>query len=202
MVVGHGRYLAERIPGARYVELPGADHFVAVDPDQILDVVEPWVRTLPASPPQPEDDGVLATILVVEAAGAEAIVREEVQRHRGRMSERPEVALFDGPTRAIRCGLAMRRRLAPAGVRIGLHTGEVGGSSPQAVDVAFAVARAAGPSEVLVSATTRDLVPGSGLRFLDVGERRLPDVLGTRRVFAALDGETADAKKAPAASHP
>jgi class 3 adenylate cyclase len=144
---------------------------------------------------------VLATILVADA-GDEAIVREEVQRHRGRMSGRPRVALFDGTTRAIRCGLAIRRRLAHVGLRIGLHTGEVGGTSPQAVDVALGVARAAGPGEVLVSATTRDLVPGSGLRFLDVGERRLPDAFGTRRVYVALDSETADAKNVPAASHP
>jgi DNA-binding SARP family transcriptional activator/pimeloyl-ACP methyl ester carboxylesterase len=200
VVVGHGRYLAERIPGARYVELPGADHFVAVDPDQILDVVEPWVRRLPASPPQAENDGVLATILVADSAADEAIVHEEVRRHRGRMSERPRVAFFDGPTRAIRCGLAISRRLVHAGVRIGLHTGEVGGISGQAMDAAFAVAQTAGPSEVLVSATTRDLVPGSGLRFIDVGERRLLDASGTRRVFAALDGEAAEAKNAPAAS--
>jgi DNA-binding SARP family transcriptional activator/pimeloyl-ACP methyl ester carboxylesterase len=200
VVVGNSRYLAERIPGARYVELPGSDHFVAVDPDQILDVVEPWVRALPAPPPQAEDDAVLATILVVDAAGGEGIVREEVERHRGRVSERPRVAFFDGPTRATRCGLAIRQRLAHSDVRIGLHTGEVGGGSPQAVEVAFAVARAARPGEVLVSATTRDLVPGSGLRFLDVGERRLSDAAGTRRLFAALDDDAGDEDHVPGAS--
>jgi pimeloyl-ACP methyl ester carboxylesterase/DNA-binding SARP family transcriptional activator len=171
--VGHGRYLGERIPGARYVELPGADHFIAVDPDQILDVVEPWVRGLGAEAPRAEeDDPVLATILVADPPGDEAALRADVARHRGTVAGAPGVALFDGPTRAVRCGLEVAGRIGAAGGRVGIHTGEVAGARGPAVDVAAALARAGVPGEVVVSATTRDLVPGSGLAFADLSPSR------------------------------
>ena len=181
VVVGHGRYLAEQIRGARLVEIPGVDHFVGVDPDQIVDQIEPWVRELPPdTAPTPDGPPVLATILAAGDAADDPVVHEEVARHRGRFSE--GVALFDGPTRAIRCGLAVARRDPTA--RLGVHTGEVSGGRGPAVAVARSAAVAAQAGEVLVTATTRDLVPGSGLGFRHDDGR---DLEGERRVYAAVD---------------
>ena len=172
--VEEGRYIAGRIPGARLVELPGADHFVAIDPDQILDAVEPFVAELAAARPgEAVPDRVLATVVAAEGPGAAAL------------------SLFDGPARAVRAALAMARRVAATGsaARAGVHTGEVergeGRPAGLAVDVAREVAAAAAPGEVLVTATTRDLVAGSGLAFDDRGERRL--ATGVRRLFAARE---------------
>ena len=176
VLVEESRYMSERIPGARLVELPGADHFVAIDPDQILDVVEPFVAGLAAAPAAGTgSDLILATVVAADGAAA------------------PAMSLFDGPTRAIRRALAMAARRAEAGapMGVGVHTGEVerAGGAPRgpAVDVAREVAAAASRGEVLVTATTRDLVAGSGLAFEDRGERDLGGV--TRRVFAARAGE-------------
>jgi DNA-binding SARP family transcriptional activator/pimeloyl-ACP methyl ester carboxylesterase len=173
--VEESRYIAGRIPGARLVELPGADHFVAVDPDQILDAIEPFVAQLADAPAQAAEPGrALATVVAAEGPGA------------------PPLALFDGPARAVRDALAAARRLAAAGTsaRLGVHTGEVerGGGRPAgpAVEAAREVAAAAAPGEVLVTATTRDLVAGSGLAFEDRGERR--QATGPRRLFAAREG--------------
>src|SRR6185503_8725094 len=88
--VEEGRYIAERIPGARFVELPGADHFVGVDPDQILDVVEPFLSGHETAPP---DDRVLVTL--VAASGAPPGWRELLARHRGRELEPGALASFD-----------------------------------------------------------------------------------------------------------
>ena len=154
------------------MELPGADHFVGIDPDQILDAVEPFVAELAAAPPaEAASERVLATVVAAEGPGA------------------PALSLFDGPTRAIRSALATVERLAASGGRAGVHTGEVergGAPAGPAVDVAREVAAAAAPGELLVTATTRDLVAGSGLTFEDRGERRLPS--GARRLLAARAG--------------
>jgi class 3 adenylate cyclase len=173
VLVQEGRYLAGRIPGARLVELPGADHFVAIDPDQILDAVGPFVAALAAAPDgAPEPGRALATAVAAEGRGA------------------APVALFDGPARAVRAALEAARRLDGAG-GVGVHTAEVerreGRPSGPAVEVAAAVAAAAAPGEVLVTATTRDLVPGSGLAFEDRGERRLGEGV-TRRLYAVSEG--------------
>jgi tetratricopeptide (TPR) repeat protein len=163
--------MAARIPGARFVELPGADHFPGVDSDQILDEVEPFVAELAGAPPAPPERG-FATVVVAD--GGEA----------------PVVSLFDGPARAVRSGLSLVRGEGAAR-RAGVHTGEVerrdGRPGGPAVDVARRVAAVAAPGEVLVTATTRDLVPGSGLSFEDRGERRLGES-GPRRLYAAGEG--------------
>ncbi|HEU0336289.1 MAG TPA: adenylate/guanylate cyclase domain-containing protein, partial [Gaiellaceae bacterium] len=217
VAVEEARYLAARIPSAQLVELPGVDHFVAVDPDAILDVVEPFVRGRPQVPSAPTaDDGpgqrVLATILVTDLPHAareierlgdrgwaelrrrhDEAVRDELRRHSGEDVDNAGegfVATFDGPGRAIRCAVNVRERLAELGlvVRIGLHTGEIV-RCPQdvrgiAVHTAARVAAQAEPGEVLVTATTRDLVAGSGLAFDDRGERSLKGLDGARRLFA------------------
>jgi pimeloyl-ACP methyl ester carboxylesterase len=188
--IDEGRYLAERIPGARFVELAGIDHFVAVDPDQILDPVERFVRDLVPSEPT---STWLTTLLVVRVDGTidhswiRGMLRETLAEHAGVAATSPDadvLACFDGPARAIRCGLALLDRTASAGldIAVGLHTAEVGRRgtelSGDGVAVARRVAERAGVGEAWVTSTLRDLVAGSGLTFetrgsIDVGERRL-----------------------------
>jgi class 3 adenylate cyclase len=210
--IDEGRYVASRIPGARLVELPGQDHFVAIDPDQILDVVEPFVTgSHPTAPIGTER--VLATIVVTDIAGStetaarlgdaewakllaahHRCVREELARFSGEEVDTAGdgfLALFDGPSRAVRCALEVRRRLEEIGlaVRVGVHTGEVERAGADvrgiAVHLAARVAGAAEPGEVLVTATTRDIVAGSGLEFDDRGEQALKGFDEPRRLFAA-----------------
>jgi class 3 adenylate cyclase len=210
---GHGRYLAEHIPGAKYVELPGEDHLVMVgDTETVLGEIEQFLTGVR---PLPEVDRVLATVLFTDIVGStqraatlgdrawrallethHGIVRRELERHRGREVKTVGdgfVATFDGPARAIRCACAIRGGVRPLGIEIraGLHTGEcelmkddVGGI---AVHIAARVVESAGPSEVLVSSTVKDLVAGSGLQFVDRGAHGLHGVPGEWRLFA-VDG--------------
>ncbi|HEY7729541.1 MAG TPA: BTAD domain-containing putative transcriptional regulator [Gaiellaceae bacterium] len=208
-----GRYVARGIAAARFVGLAGDDHFVAIDHDAILDVVEPFVLDASAEAPAGEDGGrVLATILVTDIVGSTEVVgrlgdrawAELLEQHRrvvrnelGRFSGREVdsagdgfLAAFDGPGRAIRCGLALRERLAPLGlsVRAGVHTGEVERRgrtlSGIAIHLTSRVAEEAAAGEVLVTATTRDLVSGAGFEFDDRGERSLRGLGEPRRLYA------------------
>lgn len=210
-----GRYIADRIPGARFVELAGDDHWVGWEPDEILDVVAPFVAELGgAVAPEADSDRVLATILVSDIVGStghavrlgdrawadllaqhEAAVREELGRFRGEEVDAAGdgfLALFDGPARAIRCGLTLSRRLSALGlqVRVGVHTGEIERRGRLArgiaVHLAARVSAEAKPGEVLVTATTRDLVAGSELAFADRGERALKGFEEPRRLYAAV----------------
>jgi pimeloyl-ACP methyl ester carboxylesterase len=210
--VDEGRYVASRIPGARFVELEGQDHVPAIDPDQVADEVEEF---LTGSRPAIGSDRMLTTILVtdlvgstgtVQALGDEAwsalldrhhqVVRTELRRYSGEELDTAGdgfLATFDGPARAIRCAIAVRDGLRPIGldVRAGVHTGEVErrpGDKPRgiAVHVSARVAAAAAAGEVLVSSTTHDLVAGSGLEFEDRGEHELKGVEGRRRLFVAV----------------
>jgi pimeloyl-ACP methyl ester carboxylesterase/class 3 adenylate cyclase len=204
------RYLAERISGARYVELPGIDHFPWVgDADAILEEVEEFLtgaRTLR------EADRVLATILFTDIVGStaraaglgdrrwrdllashDALARREFARFGGREMKTVGdgfLAIFDGPARAIRCACALRDGVRRLGIEIraGLHSGEcelmpndVGGI---AVHIGARVVASAGPGEVLVSRTVKDLVAGSRLRFADRGTHELQGVPGEWRLFA------------------
>ena len=207
-----GRYIAERIPGARFVELSGEDHVPFVDPDQILDEVEEFLTGVRATV---ATDRVLATILFTDLVGStqkaralgdaswaalleahHAAVRRELARFSGEEIDTAGdgfLALFDGPARAIRCALAIRDALHPLEleVRAGVHTGEVerpAGDKPRgiAVHVGARIMALAGTGEVLVSSTTHDLVAGSGLDFEDRGEHELRGIEGARRVFAAI----------------
>jgi class 3 adenylate cyclase len=215
--VGHGRYLAEHIPGARYVELPGEDHlFFTGDTEAVLAEIEEFL-TGARSPG--EVDRVLATVLFTDIVGSteraaalgdrawravldthNGIVRRELDRHRGREVKTAGdgfLATFDGPARGIRCASAVRDEIRPLGIEIraGLHTGEcelmgddVGGI---AVHIGARVAGAAGAGEVLVSSTVKDLVAGSGIRFADRGLHVLKGVPGEWRLFTVEHARTA-----------
>jgi class 3 adenylate cyclase len=210
--VAAGRYLAQHISGARYVELPGNDHlFCAGDSRRILDEIE---KFLTGSLAYSETDRALATVLFTDIVGSteravalgdrewrqlmemhDACVRRELARFRGkeiRTLGDGFLATFDGPARAVRCAEAIRDNVRDLGleVRSGLHTGEieilpndVGGI---AVNVAARVARLAGPGEVLTSNVLKELVAGSGLRFADRGVYALKGLPDGMRVFAAV----------------
>lgn len=204
------RYVAEHISGARYVELPGGDHFPWTgDFDAICDEVEEFLTGVRRGP---EPDRVLATVLFTDIVGAteraaavgdrhwrnllerhHSLVRRELQRFRGREVDTAGdsfFATFDGPARAIRCACAIRDAVTSLGltIRSGLHTGEcemMGHKiSGIAVHTGARVMGQAGPSEVLVSSTVKDLVAGSGLRFADRGMHVLKGVPDEWHLFA------------------
>lgn len=205
-----GRYMASRIAGAKYVELEGADHFpFAGDADAVLDEIEEY---LTGTRSQAEPDRVLATVLFTDIVGStaeaarlgdrrwrdllerhNAVVRRELARARGREIHSTGdgfLATFDGPARAIRCATALCANVRDLGIEIraGLHTGElevmgddVGGI---AVHIGARVAATAGPGQVLVSSTVKDLVAGSGIRFRDGGSHTLKGVPDAWQLFA------------------
>jgi class 3 adenylate cyclase len=206
-----GRFLAENIPGARLVELPGNDHipFIGENAREILDAMEEF---LTGSKSSVLPDRVLATVLFTDIVGStekagslgdqrwrdlldkhNAMVRRNVMRFRGRETNTTGdgfLVTFDGPARAVRCACAIADEVRPLGIQIraGLHTGEceeigddIGGI---AVHIGARVAAMAGPSEILVSSTVKDLVAGSGLRFADRGEHALKGIPDAWRIFA------------------
>jgi class 3 adenylate cyclase len=205
-----GRYVAEHIPGARFVELPGADHVPWIDADQVVDEVEEF---LTGARPAPEPDRVLATVLFTDIVGStqravelgdrrwrelleahNEAVRVQLDRFRGQEVDTAGdgfLATFDGPARAIRAAHAIQESVRRLGIelRAGLHTGECelanGKVRGIAVHTGARVASLARPGEVLVSSTVRDLVAGSGITFEERGEHELKDVPGTWRLYAA-----------------
>jgi pimeloyl-ACP methyl ester carboxylesterase len=179
--VAEGRHLARQIRGAQFVELPGDDHLPWIgDVDSITSLVAGFVRR---TPDVREVDRVLASILVVRIVDAPAdrsmasslaLIRRELAHYRGReMHCEDDVILtaFDGPTRAVRCAVAILAALRANGLDVacGVHTGElelrVGSAAGGAIDAALDIARIARPGEVLVSRTVTDLVAGSQLQF-------------------------------------
>jgi pimeloyl-ACP methyl ester carboxylesterase/DNA-binding winged helix-turn-helix (wHTH) protein len=207
--VEEGRYVADRILGAKYVELPGRDHLPFVgDQDALLDEVEEFLTGMRHTI---EPDSVLATVLftrVVSASGLaerlgesgweeliqrlRAHLRKEIEWFRGRevdmVGDRP-LAIFDGPARAIRCAYAIASYASRLGIemQVGLHTGEcevmggkVGGIG---AEIGVQVAIKAAPGEVLVSSTVKDLVAGSGITFEDKGLHQFPSIPGEWRLF-------------------
>jgi class 3 adenylate cyclase/pimeloyl-ACP methyl ester carboxylesterase len=201
---GQARYTAEHIRGARYVDMPGFASWDAVKQDAFCDVIEEFLTG--QRPPVGDVDRVLATVLftdivdstrratelgdrrwrgVLDALDARAAA--EVGRFRGRVVKQTGdgmLATFDGPARAIRCAGAVADAARGLGleVRAGLHTGEIElrGSdvSGLAVHIGARIAALAGPGEVLVSSTVRDLVVGSGLEFDERGEHELRSIDG------------------------
>ena len=208
--VEQARYMAGHIPDARLVELPGTDHVPWVgNQDAILDEAEEFLTGVRHGP---EVDRVLATVLFTDIVGSTeraaqvgdrrwrdlldryyVAARRELARFRGRELDTAGdgvLASFDGPARGVRCAQALIDGVRPLGidVRAGLHTGEcevmgdkLGGL---AVHIGARVASLAGPGEVLVSHTLKDLVAGSGLRFTDRGTHALKGVPGDWRLFA------------------
>jgi class 3 adenylate cyclase len=210
MSVEGSRYMAERIEAARYVELPGEDHLPFLgDQDQILDEIEEFLTGVRRGP---EPDRVLATVLFTDIVGSteraaelgdrrwrelleahHAAVRRELERFRGREMDTAGdgfLATFDGPARAIRCATAVRNVVEAVGlsIRAGLHTGECemhgGRIAGIAVHMGARIAASAGPGEVLVSSTVKDLVAGSGIEFEDRGIHELKGVPGDWRLYA------------------
>jgi class 3 adenylate cyclase len=205
-----GKYIAEHIPGAKYVELPGRNwyHFA-----------EPWRESfqqiaefLTGHQADVADDRILATVLFTDIVDStrraaeigdrdwhalldahDVIVRAQLNRFRGRVvntSGDGFLAMFDGPQRAIRCAVAIRDAVQGLGlqVRAGLHTGECeirgGDIGGIAVHIGARVSALAGPNDVLVSSTLRDLVIGSGLEFEARGAHELKGVPGEWHLFA------------------
>ena len=195
--VEEGRYVASRIPGARFLELPGNDHLPFVgDQDSMLDEIERFIIEAPMLAPF---DRMLATIVHAELEGDRGIpaflehASRECEWFRGRVIESHDakfVAGFDGPARAIRCAAALAGAAGRfhVGIRIGLHTGEctVEGGLPKGppVELAGAISAAASVGEVLVSRTVRDIVGDAGLPFEDRGVHRL-GAFGELKLFSA-----------------
>ena len=207
-----GRYMAGCIHGARFVNLPGIDfEACAGDQDALLDEVQEF---LTGTRPTPVTDRVLTTVLFTDIVEStqRAIelgdtkwrelqqahhqrVRACLNQYRGREIDTAGdgfLATFDGPARAVRCAAAIMQGLSDLGIiiRAGAHTGEVevagDGISGIAVHVGARIAALAAPSEILVSATVKDLVPGSGLRFEERGTHALKGVPGQYALFAAV----------------
>ena len=207
------RYVGERIPGAKIVELPGRDHMPWLgDQDAALDEIEEFLTGVR---PHPALDRVLATVLFTDIVGStelladlgdrrwrelleqhNSLVRRELGRFRGRELNTAGdgfLATFDGPARAVACAVSIRDGARSLGlqIRFGLHTGELelAGSEIRgiAVHTGARVAGKAGPGEVLASSTVKDLVAGSGLEFEDRGSHELKGVPGEWRLYAVAN---------------
>jgi class 3 adenylate cyclase/pimeloyl-ACP methyl ester carboxylesterase len=207
---GRGRYLADHIGGAKYVELPGADlPYWVGDTGPMLDEIEEFVTGVRGGSGA---ERILATVLFTDIVGStdraaqlgdsrwrdllehhDQSVRTQIERFRGHAVKSVGdgfVATFDSPGRAIECALGIREALGALDLdmRAGIHTGEieVRGSdvAGMAVHIAARVSAIAGPSELLVSSTVKDLVIGSNVEFADRGEYELKGVPGSWRLFA------------------
>lgn len=210
--VEEGRWIASQIPNAKFVEIPGADHLLnASGAGLILDEIEEFVTGYRTSS---EPERALATVLFTDVVGStetaaqmgdhawrellerhNAVVRSEIGSFRGRVIDTQGdgfLATFDGPARAISAAHSIVEALRPLGllVRCGLHTGEIemvgDGVAGLAVHIGARIGAMAGPSEVLVSRTVKDLVAGSGIEFEDRGEHRLKGVPDQWQVYAAV----------------
>ena len=203
-----GRYVAERISGAKYVELPGSDWYPPFqDSEPLLDEIEEF---LTGTRPAPAQDRILATVMFTDVVGStrlaarlgdqgwldlrakhDAVVRSQLERFRGKEVTTTGdgfLAIFDGPARAVRCASEIAAAVRSLGIEIraGLHTGEIEVQGAQiaglAVHIAARVMAIARDGRVLVSGTVKDLVVGSGIEFEDLGAHQLKGVPGEWRV--------------------
>jgi pimeloyl-ACP methyl ester carboxylesterase len=210
--VQSGRYLGAHIPSARYVELAGVDHLPWVgDYERLVQPIEDFLADVGRDIVS-EPDRAVATVLFVDIVGStqkavelgdarwrelleryHSLIRRELVRYRGREFDTAGdgfFASFDGPARAIRCACAVSDATHAMGVpvRIGLHTGECelvdGKLGGIAVHIGARIASEAGPGEVLVSGTVKDLVAGSDIEFRDRGVATLTGIPGQRQLFA------------------
>jgi class 3 adenylate cyclase len=212
--IENSRYMAERIPGAELVELPGEDHAPFIDPDQAIEPIAQFLRRVweERAWEQTEIDRVLATVLFTDIVGStekavelgdrewhelverhHGVVRSQLARFRGREVDTAGdgfFATFDGPARAIQCACAIASSVRDLGIdiRAGLHTGEVEVAEDKprgiAVHIGARVSARAAPGEVLVSNTVKDLVAGSGIEFDERGTAELKGVPGEWRLYA------------------
>jgi class 3 adenylate cyclase len=205
-----GRFIADRIPGARYMEIPGTENLIwAGDQATLVGIVQEF---LTGARGIDEPDRFLATVLFSDIVGSTQLAADVgdrrwkellnehddvsgrlVEQYRGRLVGRQGdgfVATFDGPARAIQAARALRDAMATLGIqnRSGLHTGEIESRSDDiggiAVHIAARVAALADADEILVSRTVTDLVAGSGIEFEDRGDHVLKGVPGNWRLFA------------------
>ncbi len=211
--IEHGRYLAEHIPGARIFEFPG----VGIGFDDVVSalLLEEIAEFVTGERPVTDVDRVLTTVLFTDIVGStqqlasvgdkrwsamldahDRVVRDLLRRHRGREINTTGdgfAACFDGPGRGIACATSITQAARELGieVRAGLHTGEceIRGDdlAGLAVHVAARIGSLAGPGEVLVSNTVKDLVTGSGIEFVDIGERELRGLPTAWRLYAVAD---------------
>lgn len=218
-----GRHLARHIADAKWVELPGAEHYAFMgDVDSVVDEVEEFLTGIRQ---RPSPNRVLATVLVTDVVGSTALAVElgdarwiallddhdkltarEVSRFEGRLVQHTGdgvVATFDGPGRAVHCALAIAATLSAVGldIRAGVHTGEIelrgeniGGV---AVHIAARVAACAGSSEVLATRTVKDLTIGDDLRFTDLAEHVLKGVTDPWRLYAVTNESRASGVPIP-----
>jgi class 3 adenylate cyclase len=208
------RYVASRIPTARLVEIPDVGHLAFKGGSAVTDEIRRFVTEVweAGGWDEAEPDRVLATVLFTDIVGSSAkaaelgdrawrdvlerhhsLVRRELLRHRGREIDTAGdgfFAAFDGPARAVRCACAVAESVRELGleIRAGLHTGECEVVDEKVAGIAVhtgaRVAAEAGPGEVLVSSTVKDLVAGSGIQFEDRGVRPLKGVPGEWHLFA------------------
>ncbi len=207
--VENGRWLAERIPGARYIERSGSGHTAWLRPDSVITDIREF---LTGERVQSVTERVLATVLFTDLVAStdrvasmgdaawsgllethHAAARREIAVHRGiEVGSAGDgfLARFDGPGRAIRCAQAIIDDAARQGleVRAGVHTGEVeligDDIAGLSVHIGARIAGMAGPGEILASGSVRDISAGSGVSFVDLGERELRGVPGSWRVYA------------------
>lgn len=207
----HARYLADNIAGARYVEFPGSDlHFFTEGADGVLDVMEEFVT---GAPPPPSVDRFLGTVLFVDIVQSTQLavalgdarfralldefhdlIKRQLERHGGRLVDTAgdgALTLFDSPARAISCAESTRDGVRALGIEIraGVHTGEMErGSGGEvrgiAVHIGARVAALAGPSQVFVSRTIRDLMAGAPIRFESAGVHTLKGVPGRWEIYS------------------
>jgi pimeloyl-ACP methyl ester carboxylesterase len=206
------RWMAEQIPGARFLELPGGPHMPYYgDSESVIAAIREFVEPVCLEAAHPYDS-VLATVLFTDLVGSTAKAvelgdrrwRELLEQHHARIRAQLSrfrgveldtagdgfFARFDGPARAIRCACAIREAVGELGldVRAGLHTGECeivdGKVAGVAVSIGARVAAKAGPGDVLVSQTVKDLVAGSGIAFEEQGVAELKGIPGEWRLYA------------------
>jgi len=194
--VEHARYVAERMPDAAYVELPGEDHLPYIgDSARVVAEIEKFLSTLPdtATP-----DSALATVMALgtemtdRADALGAIVGREIARWHGRELSIPGngwLAAFDGPARAVRCAQMIGVEAQALGIatKAGLHTGEIatsGDATGETVELAMSIAGSADPNEIVASSAVRYLIAGSGLRFKDRDSPALPSLGETLQLYA------------------
>ena len=196
-----GKYIADHIPGAKFVELPGSDHWPWIGHEEAVEEIQEFLTGMREGA---EPHRAVATVMFVDIAGSTeraaelgdrrwadllesfySVVRRELDRHRGREIDTAGdgfFVTFDGPARAIRCATALTEAVGRLGlhIRTGIHTGECERMADKVsgigVVIGARVGALAGPGEILVSRTVRDLVVGSDLSFEDAGEHVLMGV--------------------------